>query len=82
MLIMAVKKNNFMDMKTSASCNRLKKVICDKIEIENIYHIKLKMEFLRKGGSEEPVFWEVQLFLPSISPLPHYKVEDHSASEV
>lgn len=67
-----------MDMKTSAFCNRLKKVICGKIEIGNTHHIKLKTELLRKSRSKEPMFWEVQTFLPPISPVLQYKVEAHN----
>lgn len=63
-------------MKTSAFCNRLKKVTCDKIG--NTYHIKLKRQFLRTSGSEEAMFWEIQFFLLLISPFLQVKVEAHN----
>lgn len=64
-------------MKTSAFCSRLKKVTCDKIEIGNTNYIKLKRQFLRTSGSEEPMFGEVLIFLPLISPFLQVKVEAH-----
>lgn len=64
-------------MKTSAFCSRLKKVTCDEIEIGNTNYIKIKRQFLRTSGSEEPMFGEVQIFLPLISPFLQVKVEAH-----
>lgn len=70
------RKKNFIAMKTSAFCNRLKKVTCDKIG--NTYHIKLKRQFLRTSGSEEAMFWEIQFFLLLISLFLQVKVEAHN----
>lgn len=67
-----------MDAKTSAFCNRFKKVINDKIEMGNTYHKKLPKQLLRKSDSEEPMFWEVQISLPPMSPFLQYKVEVHN----
>jgi len=63
-----------MAMKTSAFC-KSRKMSCEKIGGGNTFHIKFKNHFLRAHISEEPMSWELCIFLSPISPFLQHRVD-------